>query len=43
MDDDPTVEPELDTFSLLLPLPYRVALIIVLGVPNLQIVIDSSG
>ncbi|KAL9096198.1 MAG: hypothetical protein Q9165_001721 [Trypethelium subeluteriae] len=32
MDDDPAVEPELDTFSLLLPLPYRVALIIVLGV-----------
>jgi len=31
MDDDPTVEPALDAFSLLLPLPYRVAIIIVLG------------
>ncbi|TVY34885.1 Protein ERD1-like protein [Lachnellula occidentalis] len=32
MDGDPAVEPELDSFSLTLPLPYRVALIIVLGV-----------
>ena len=31
MDGDPAVEPELDTFSLLLPLPYRVAVIFVLG------------
>ncbi|KAI9728972.1 MAG: protein-ER retention protein [Chrysothrix sp. TS-e1954] len=31
MDGDPAVEPELDTFSLILPLPYRVSLIIVLG------------
>jgi hypothetical protein len=31
MDLDPAVEPELDSFSLILPLPYRVALIIVLG------------
>ena len=31
MDGDPFVEPELDSFSLYLPLPYRVALIIVLG------------
>ena len=31
MDGDPTVERELDTFSLILPLPYRVAIIIVLG------------
>ena len=31
MDLDPSVEPELDSFSLTLPLPYRVALIIVLG------------
>lgn len=31
MDGDPAVEPELDTFSLILPLPYRVALILVLG------------
>ncbi|KAH8758193.1 protein-ER retention protein-like protein [Hyaloscypha sp. PMI_1271] len=32
MDGDPSVEPELDSFSLTLPLPYRAALIIVLGV-----------
>ncbi|KAF2084198.1 EXS family protein [Saccharata proteae CBS 121410] len=32
MDGDPAVEPALDGFSLVLPLPYRVALIIVLGV-----------
>lgn len=32
MDGDPAVEPELDSFSLFLPLPYRVALVIVLGV-----------
>lgn len=32
MDDDPAVEPEVDGFSLILPLPYRVAIIIVLGV-----------
>ena len=31
MDGDPAVEPELDTFSLILPLPYRVAVILVLG------------
>lgn len=31
MDGDPKVAPELDGFSLLLPLPYRVAGIIVLG------------
>ncbi len=31
MDGDPAVDPELDTFSLYLPLPYRVAFIIVLG------------
>lgn len=31
MDLDPAVEPELDAFSLFLPLPYRVSLIIVLG------------
>ena len=31
MDGDPVVEPELDTFSLTLPLPYRVAVILVLG------------
>ncbi|PMD39434.1 EXS-domain-containing protein [Hyaloscypha variabilis F] len=32
MDGDPSVEPELDSFSLTLPLPYRAALVIVLGV-----------
>lgn len=32
MDGDPAVEPELDRFSRILPLPYRVALIIVMGV-----------
>lgn len=31
MDGDSVVEPELDTFSLLFPLPYRVAIILVLG------------
>lgn len=31
MNADPAVEPELDGFSLLLPLPFRVGLIIVLG------------
>ena len=31
MDGDPAVEPALDGFSRVLPLPYRVALIIVLG------------
>ncbi|KAF2422589.1 EXS family protein [Tothia fuscella] len=32
MDGDPSVGPSLDSFSLFLPLPYRVSLIIVLGV-----------
>ncbi|KAF1360182.1 EXS-domain-containing protein [Lizonia empirigonia] len=32
MDGDPAVEPVLDGFSRVLPLPYRVALIIVLGI-----------
>lgn len=36
MDGDPAVEPELDGFSRVLPLPYRVALIIVLGTEQLQ-------
>lgn len=31
MDGDPTVEPELDAFSRVLPLPYRVAIILVCG------------
>lgn len=33
MDGDPAVESQLDGFSLVLPLPYRVALIIVMGMP----------
>ncbi|KAF1950409.1 EXS-domain-containing protein [Byssothecium circinans] len=32
MDGDPAVEPQLDGFSRVLPLPYRVALIIVMGI-----------
>ena len=32
MDGDPAVEPQLDTFSLILPLPYRIAVIFVLGI-----------
>ncbi|KAI4093816.1 MAG: hypothetical protein L6R37_007338 [Teloschistes peruensis] len=32
MDGDPAVDSELDTFSLILPLPYRIAFILVLGV-----------
>lgn len=39
MDGDPAVEPELDTFSLIFPLPYRVAIIIVLGMGDAH---DSS-
>lgn len=31
MDGDPAVDPELDSFSLSFPLPYRVAFIVVLG------------
>lgn len=34
MDGDPAVEPELDTFSLVLPLPYRIAVIFVLGLAS---------
>ncbi|KAI1345004.1 EXS family protein [Xylariaceae sp. FL0016] len=32
MDGDPAVEPELDSFSLTFPLPYRVAFIVVLAI-----------
>ena len=32
MDGDPAVEPELDAFSLIFPLPYRVAFIFILGI-----------
>lgn len=31
MDGDPAVEPQLDSFSLTFPLPYRVAFIVVAG------------
>lgn len=31
MDGDPGVEPEVDGFSLVLPLPFRVGIILVLG------------
>ena len=31
MDGDPGVEPALDAFSQILPLPYRVAIILVAG------------
>lgn len=36
-DGDPAVEPELDGFSRVLPLPYRVALIIVMGMRLLSL------
>ena len=36
MDGDPAVEPELDTFSLILPLPYRIAVIVVLGILGIE-------
>ncbi|KAI9785241.1 MAG: protein-ER retention protein [Peltula sp. TS41687] len=32
MDGDPAVEPQLDRFSSLLPLPYRVSILLILGV-----------
>ena len=35
MDVDAAVEPELDALGLILPLPYRVAVIFVLGRPSL--------
>lgn len=34
MDGDPAVEPELDTFSLSFPLPYRIAFVLVLGMTH---------
>jgi len=45
MNADPAVEPELDSFSLTLPLPYRVGLIIVLGIyylPSVILVADCT-
>jgi hypothetical protein len=41
MDGDPAVEPELDSFSLTLPLPYRVALVVVLGITPLLFLTDE--
>jgi hypothetical protein len=41
MDGDPAVEPALDAFSRVLPLPYRVALIIVLGTVHSAIMSQS--
>ena len=35
MDGDLAVEEELDTFGLILPLPYRVAVIFVLGMSQI--------
>lgn len=43
MDGDPAVEPELDTFSLILPLPYRVAVILVLGMATYISVNDPAN
>jgi hypothetical protein len=43
MDGDPAVEPELDSFSLTLPLPYRVALIVVLGMTFIYLPGPSLG
>lgn len=34
MDGDPAVEPQLDSFSLIFPLPYRVGFIVTLGQPQ---------
>lgn len=42
MDGDPAIEPELDTFSLYLPLPYRVAFILVLGTMLIQARMDRE-
>jgi hypothetical protein len=42
MDGDPAVEPELDSFSLTIPLPYRVALTVVLGIDSLTLLWDIS-
>ena len=42
MDVDPAVEPELDTFSLILPLPYRIAVIFVLGKRSRLVTLDKT-
>lgn len=38
MEANPAVEPALDTVSLLLPLPYRIAVILVLGMRHCDLV-----
>jgi len=43
MDGDPIVEPQLDKFSLILPLPYRIAVIFVLGMRPLPLVLQMSS
>lgn len=41
MDGDPGVESEVDSFSLVLPLPFRVAIILVLGEATQRV--DGQG
>ena len=36
MDGDPGVEPEVDSFSLVLPLPFRVGIILILGMQTVN-------
>ena len=43
MDGDPAVEPELDSFSLTVPLPYRVALTVVLGMGCASLLCSGSN
>ena len=42
MEADPTVEPELDTVSLILPLPYRIAVIFVLGMRHCNLKLSCA-
>jgi hypothetical protein len=42
MDGDPKVDSELDGFSLTFPLPYRVAFIVILGMPPTLFVSSRS-
>lgn len=43
MDGDPAVEPQLDSFSLTFPLPYRVAFIVVLGKEIWSLICQSAA
>lgn len=43
MDGDPAVEPELDTFSLTFPLPYRIAFVLVLGTVDVLDLCSSAN